>query len=224
MWFNTISGSLTNGIPNLQTMILCTVFSLIFGLAIAGIYMFKNKYSRSLAVTLVLLPAIVQIIIMLVNGNIGVGIAVAGAFSLIRFRSVPGTAKEIAALFFAMATGFVTGLGYVLYASVFLLIIGGAWLLLTKFSFGEAEGVRYLKIRIPENLDYEGLFDDIFAKYTTNIVLEKVTTTNMGSLFELTYTVNLKSSYTPKAFIDELRCRNGNLNIILSRKRDGEEL
>jgi hypothetical protein len=224
MWLDTISGSVINGSPNLQGMILCTVFSLIFGLAVSGIYMFKNKYSRSLAITLALLPAIVQVIIMLVNGNIGVGIAVAGAFSLIRFRSIPGTAKEIGALFFAMAIGFVTGLGYILYAFVFLLIIGGAWLLLTKFSFGEDEGVRFLKIRIPENLDYEGLFDDIFAKYTTNTVLEKVTTTNMGSLFELTYTVNLKSSYTPKAFIDELRCRNGNLNIILSRKRDGDEL
>jgi hypothetical protein len=219
-----ITASVVKAYPTLQSLILCTVFSLLFGLAIAGIYMFKNKYSRSLAMTLALLPAIVQVVIMLVNGNIGVGIAVAGAFSLIRFRSIPGTAREIAALFFAMAIGFVTGLGYIFYAFVFLLFIGSASLLLTKFSFGENAGVRYLKIRIPENLDYEGLFDDIFAKYTTSIELEKVTTTSMGSLFELTYAVTLKSSHTSKAFIDELRCRNGNLNIMLSRNRNGEEL
>jgi hypothetical protein len=224
MWLDTITASVVNQNPTLQSMILCTLCSLIFGLAIAGIYMYKNKYSRSLAMTLALLPAIVQVIIMLVNGNIGVGIAVAGAFSLIRFRSIPGTAREIGALFFAMAIGFVTGLGYVFYAFVFLLFIGGASLLLTKFSFGEDGSIRFLKIRIPENLDYEGLFDDIFANYTTGIELEKVTTTNMGSLFELTYAVHLKSSYMSKAFIDELRCRNGNLNIVLSRKRDGEEL
>jgi hypothetical protein len=186
--------------------------------------MFKNKYSRSLAVTLVLLPAIVQIIIMLVNGNIGVGIAVAGAFSLVRFRSIPGTAREIGALFFAMAVGFVTGLGYIFYAFVFLLLIGGTSLLLVKFSFGENGSARFLKIKIPENLDYEGLFDDIFDKYAGSINLEKVTTSNMGSLFELTYTVHLKSSCMSKAFIDELRCRNGNLNIILSRNLDREEL
>jgi hypothetical protein len=219
-----ITASVINQSPTLQSMVLCTVFSLLFGLAIAGIYMFKNKYSRSLAMTLALLPAIVQVIIMLVNGNIGVGIAAAGALSLIRFRSIPGTAREIVSLFFAMAIGFVTGLGYVFYAFVFLLFIGGTSMLLVKFSFGEGEGTRFLKIKIPENLDYEGLFDDIFAKYTTNIELEKVTTTNMGSLFELTYIVTLKSSHLPKAFIDELRCRNGNLNIMLGRKRYGEEL
>ena len=223
MSLNAITGSLTAGMPTLQGLIVCTLFSLIYGFAVAGIYMFKNKYSRSMAFTLVLLPAIVQIIIMLVNGNIGVGIAVAGAFSLIRFRSIPGTAREIGALFFAMALGFVTGLGFVFYAFVFLLLAGGVWLLLTKFSFGDNGSVRVLRIKIPENLDYEGLFDDIFAKYTLSARLEKVTTTEMGSLFELTYTVQLSTSKS-KAFIDELRCRNGNLNITLGRSRDGEEL
>jgi hypothetical protein len=224
MPLDAITVSVTSGVLTLQDMFLCTVFSLVFGFVIAGIYMFKNDYSRSLAVTLVLLPAIVQIIIMLVNGNIGAGIAVAGAFSLVRFRSIPGTAREIAALFFAMAVGFVTGLGFIFYALVFLLLIGGTSLLLTRLSFGENGSIRFLRIKVPENLDYEGLFDDVFTKYTTHITLEKVTTTNMGSLFELTYTVRLKPSYKPKAFIDELRCRNGNLNIILSRNRSGEEL
>jgi hypothetical protein len=225
MPLNAITVSVTNGILTLQGMVLCTVFSLIFGFAIAGIYMFKNDYSRSLAITLVLLPAIVQVIIMLVNGNIGTGIAVAGAFSLVRFRSIPGTAREIGALFFAMAIGFVTGLGYLFYAFIFLLLIGGASLLLARLSFGEDRNIRRLKIKIPENLDYEGLFDDIFAKYTTRITLEKVASTDMGSLFELTYSVRLKPSLNkPKAFIDELRCCNGNLNITLSRSRNGEEL
>jgi len=222
MSLNAITASVYNETFSLQGMVLCTVFSLIFGFVIAGIYMFKNNYSRSLATTLVLLPAIVQVIIMLVNKNIGAGIAVAGAFSLVRFRSIPGTAREIGSLFFAMALGFVTGLGYLFYAFVFLLFVGGASLLLTQLSFGEDGSVRVLKIKIPESLDYEGVFDDIFAKYTRSVRLEKVTTTDMGSLFELTYAVRLKSS--SKAFIDELRCRNGNLNITLSRNYNGEEL
>ena len=222
MSLNAITASVYNGTLTLQGMILCTVFSLIFGFIIAGIYMFKNNYSRSLATTLVLLPAIVQVVITLVNGNIGAGVAVAGAFSLVRFRSIPGTAREIGALFFAMALGFVTGLGFLFYAFVFLLLIGGASLLLTQLSFGEDGNVRVLKIKIPESLDYEGLFDDVFAKYTKSVRLEKVTTSDMGSLFELTYSVRLKSS--SKEFIDELRCRNGNLNITLSRNYNGEEL
>jgi len=222
MPLNAIAASVINGVLTLQGMILCIVFSLLFGFAIAGIYMFKNDYSRSLAMTLVLLPAIVQIVIMLVNGNIGAGVAVAGAFSLVRFRSIPGTAREIAALFFAMAIGFVTGLGFIFYAFVFLLLIGGASLLLARLSFGDDGSIRFLKIKVPENLDYEGLFDDIFAEYARSVKLEKVSTADMGSLFELTYAIHLKSS--SKAFIDELRCRNGNLNITLSRNRSGEEL
>ncbi|MCL2276411.1 MAG: DUF4956 domain-containing protein [Treponema sp.] len=224
MPLNFLSGSVINEIPTLQGMIVCTLFSLLFGLAVAGIYMFRNKYSRSMAITLALLPAIVQIIIMLVNGNIGVGIAVAGAFSLIRFRSIPGTAKEIGALFFAMAIGFVTGLGYIFYASAFLLLVGGAWMLLTRLSFGDNKKIRYLKIKIPENLDYEGLFDDILKKFTSSAELVSVSTVNMGSLFELIYVIILKPSSAPKEFIDELRCRNGNLNILLSQSRDREEL
>jgi len=225
MPLDVITARVTNGSLTLQGMVLCTVFSLIFGFAIAGIYMFKNNYSRSLPMTLVLLPAIVQVIIMLVNGNIGAGIAVAGAFSLVRFRSIPGTAREIGALFFAMAIGFVTGLGYIFYAFVFLLLIGGTSLLLVKLSFGEDGGVRFLKIKIPENLDYEGLFDDIFAKYTSSVTLEKVTTADTGNPFELTYTIRLKSPpCKPKAFIDELRSRNGNMNITLNCNRNKEEL
>ncbi|MCL2843053.1 MAG: DUF4956 domain-containing protein [Oscillospiraceae bacterium] len=218
------SGSVLSETFTLQSLIICTVFSLLFGCLVAMVYMFKNKYSGSLATTLVLLPAMVQIVIMLTSGNIGVGIAVAGAFSLVRFRSIAGTAREIGALFFAMAVGFVTGLGYVFYAFVFLVIIGTASLLLTHFSFGQNSEIRVLKIKIPENLDYEGLFNEVFDKYTQSHDLVKVKTTNMGSLYELTFHIRLISEAMPKAFMDELRLRNGNLNIILGRIGDGDAL
>jgi hypothetical protein len=219
-----ITGSLTNGAPSFGGLLICTVCSLVFGLIVAASYMFRNKYSKSLAVTLVLLPATVQIIIMLVNGNIGAGIAVAGAFSLVRFRSIPGNARDICSLFFAMAIGFVMGMGYIFYAFVFLLLVGGASLLLTCFRFGQGlSDTRVLRITIPENLDYDGLFDDVLEKYANSAELDRVKTTNMGSLYELTYSVRLKSAAVPKAFIDELRCRNGNLNIMLGREQIGRE-
>ena len=221
-----ITSSITNGTPTFFTLLLCTFCSLIFGFAVAQAYMFRNKFSKSLASSLVLIPAIVQIIIMLVNGNIGAGVAVAGAFSLVRFRSIAGNARDISCLFFAMALGFVTGMGYLFYALIFLLLLGGVILLLSYLRFGENEtDMRTLRITVPENLDYDGLFDDVFAQYTKGVELEKVKTTNMGSLYELTYSVRLKSASMPKVFIDELRCRNGNLNILLSREqRGGEEL
>ena len=204
----------------LSAIFVCTIASIILGLAVSGIYRFRNStYSQSLAVTLVLLPTLVQIIIMLASGNIGVGIAVAGAFSLIRFRSVPGNARDIGHLFMSMSLGFVTGLGYIFYAFVLLLLIGTTSLLLTALRFGEkAAEARVLQIKIPENLDYEGLFDEVFAQYTKSAELQTVKTTQMGSLYELTYKVQLQSAAMPKAFIDELRVRNGNLNITLSRE------
>lgn len=211
--FNPVFGSL-----GLTELIITTVLSLVLGLVVSGIYRFRNSYSQSLAVTLVLLPALVQIIIMLASGNIGVGVAVAGAFSLIRFRSVPGNARDIGHLFLAMSLGFVTGLGHLLYAVVFLALTGAASMLLTLCRFGEKQtDTRTLQIKIPENLDYDSLFDEVFAQYTDFFQLETVKTTQMGSLYELTYTVRLKSATMPKAFIDDLRVRNGNLSIALSR-------
>jgi len=221
-----ITGSITNGTVTFEALLLCTVCSLLFGFVVAAVYMFRNKYSRTLAMTLVLTPAIVQIIIMLVNGNIGVGIAVAGAFSLVRFRSIPGNARDIGCLFFAMALGFVTGMGYLFYAFIFLLLIGAVSIALAFFRFDQGEtDSRILRITIPEDLDYEGVFDDIFSQYTNSAALDRVKTVNMGSLYELTYSVRLKSTAMSKAFIDALRCRNSNLNILLSREqRDREEL
>jgi len=221
-----ISGSITTETPTIWSLVICTVCSLALGCVIAGVYTFRNQYSKSLALTLVFIPATVQIIIMITSGNIAAGVGTAGAFNLMRFRSIPGKARDIGCLFFAMAIGLVMGMGYLFYAFVFVLLIGGFSMVLTLLRFGHGETeARVLRITIPENLDYDGLFDDVFSKYTQSVELDKVRTSNMGSLFELTYSVRLKSPSVPKEFIDELRCRNGNLNILISREqRDGEEL
>lgn len=162
---------------------------------------------------------------MLVNGNIGAGIAVAGAFSLVRFRSAAGSAREIGSIFLAMATGLATGMGYVAIAGIFFVIIAGFMLLLSGAGFGKGSPAeRILKITIPESLDYEGLFDDLFEEYTDGASLEKVKMTNVGTMYELSYEIKLKTDNVPKEFIDKLRCRNGNLNIICSREALKEAL
>ena len=204
---------------------ICTAVSLLLGLGAAALGMYKSRYSRSFVVTLVLLPAMVQLIIMLVNGNIGAGVAVAGAFGLIRFRSAPGSAREIGLVFLATAIGLATGMGYVAVAAVFFLIIAAVWLLLSLTRFGDgAAGERELKITIPENLDYDGLFDDLFKQYTRSAELEKVKTANMGTLYELSYKIVLKDAHETKAFLDELRTRNGNLNIVCGKPVTKEAL
>lgn len=215
---------LASGIT-LPAFLICTAVSLVLGIATAFISMYRTKCSQSFAVTLVVLPAIVQIIIMLVNGNVGAGVAVAGAFSLVRFRSVPGTAREIGVIFLTMALGLATGMSYVVLAAVFFVIIAAVLFLLTKLGFGTwRTDERLLRITIPENLDYDGLFDDLFDTYTTAHTLERVKTANMGTLYELQYRVTLRDAQVPKAFLDALRCRNGNLNITCSRELTGEAL
>lgn len=199
-------------------LLLCTLASLVLGLGVAGIYMYRNNYTKNFVVTLALLPAMVQLVIMIVNGNLGVGVAVMGAFSLVRFRSIPGSSREIGSLFFAMAVGLATGMGYLAIAALFLLIVGLMTMLLNTVSFGEQKTTaKELRITIPENLDYAGLFDDLFSKYTQKSELVRVKTTNMGSLYELRYHIALKGTGIEKSFLDELRCRNGNLNIAIGR-------
>ena len=199
-------------------LLLCTLASLAVGVGAALVYMYNNQYNRRFVITLALLPAIVQMVIMLVNGNLGTGVAVMGAFSLIRSRSVPGNARDIGAIFLAMALGLATGTGYIVVALIFLVIIGGASIALDRFGFGRSRRVRNeLKITIPEDLDYAGLFDDLMSAYTTSCELVRVRTTNMGALYELQYLVTLRDPLRQKAFLDELRCRNGNLNISLGR-------
>lgn len=219
---------LNNLISNSQnltvTTLICLACALILGLIIAFIYMYKSTYSKSFVITLALLPAMVQTVILLVNGNLGVGVAVMGAFSLVRFRSIPGSASEITAIFFAMAVGLACGMGYVVYGALLTLIIGAVIILYNTVRFGEGKvSARNLKIIIPESLDYADIFDDIFEAYTKKANLERVRTTNLGSLFELKYTVVLKDVKKEKEFIDKLRERNGNLNISCSRLSDAKD-
>ena len=209
----------------LQVFLICTVVSLVLGLGTAMLCMYKSRYTQSFVVTLAMLPAVVQVVIMLVNGNIGAGVAVAGAFSLVRFRSAPGSAREIGMIFLAMAIGLATGMGYVVLAVAFFLIMAAFVVILGAVQFGSSnEYERELKITIPETLDYEGLFDDLFQKYTRSAQLYRVKTSNMGTLYEVDYHIVLKTERIPREFLDELRCRNGNLNIVCGRVTTKEAL
>ncbi len=209
----------------LSTFLICTAVSLLLGILTSLVFKFRNHSTQSFLVTLAILPAIVQVVIMMVNGNIGAGVAVAGAFSLVRFRSAPGTAKEIGVIFLAMAIGLATGMGYIGLAVIFFLILAVFMIVLNLIKFGSEDGnERKLKIVIPENLDYDGIFDDLFEQYTQKANLEKVKTTNMGTLYELQYSIILKGNEIPKQFIDEIRCRNGNLNITCSKVDSKESL
>lgn len=195
--------------------------SLVIGVFFAVSYTYKSRYTKSFVITLAMLPAVVCVVIMMVNGNIGAGVAVAGAFSLVRFRSVPGTAKEIGTIFLAMGAGLIAGMGYLAYAALFSLILGLVGILCHKFSFGEKRGAckdKTLRITIPEDLDYTHVFDDLLNQYTTAFEVVSVKTTNLGSLFKLTYNVTLKNVAEEKELIDALRCRNGNLEISMSRQ------
>ncbi len=204
---------------SLSDFLLCLGISLILGLVMAFAYMHRSRYTKSFVVTLALLPAVVCVVIMMVNGNVGTGVAVAGAFSLVRFRSVPGTAKEICALFLAMGAGLITGMGYLGFAAVFTLVMCLAFLLYNRLDFGARKNTALYKtitVTIPEDLDYSQVFTDIFAEFTTACELVRVKTTNMGSMFRLTYNVTLKDADREKEMIDMLRCRNGNLEISVS--------
>ena len=195
--------------------------SLLLGILIAAAYMYNTRYTKSFVVTLAMLPAIICVIIAMVNGSIGAGIAVAGAFSLVRFRSVPGTAKEICAIFLAIATGLATGMGYLGLATAFTAVLALVIVLTSRFDFGtrrNADRYKSFRIVIPEDLDYTGVFDDLFREYTTSCELVNVRTTNMGSMFRLTYDVTLKDPDKEKELIDQLRCRTGNLEINVSRQ------
>lgn len=195
--------------------------SLLLGILIAAAYMYNTRYTKSFVVTLAMLPAIICVIIAMVNGSIGTGIAVAGAFSLVRFRSVPGTAKEICAIFLAMATGLATGMGCLGLATAFTAVLSLVILLSGRLDLGSKRNAgRYksFRITIPEDLDYTGVFEDVFADYASSCELVNVKTTNMGSMFRLTYDVTLKDPDREKELIDKLRCRNGNLEINVSRQ------
>lgn len=220
--FNGIFTSImTDGTFTGSAFAISTFAAFICGLIIAGTHMLKNRYTRSFVITLVLLPPIVELVIILVNGNIGAGVAVAGAFSLVRFRSVPGKGQEITGIFLAMAVGLAAGMGYVGIALLFTVTVCAVNLLLNALKFGEdSSGVKLLKITVPENLDYEGKFEDTFKKYLKSYTYDEVRTTNMGSLIKITLSVVLKENISSKELIDELRTGNGNLDISLGRMTD----
>ncbi len=209
-----VEGSLT-----VQNAVLCMAVSLLLGILISAAYGIQGTCSKNFMVTLVLLPVLVQMIIMLVNGNLGTSVAVLGAFSLVRFRSVPGSSKEMAVIFFAMAAGLATGMGFLSFAVLMTAIIGGVFLLLEKTRFGESKRERKnLRVTIAEHLDYTEIFDDIFRQYTDQCDLQRVKTTNLGSMYELECHIVLKDLRREKEMLDAIRCRNGNLTVICGRR------
>lgn len=221
---NLFSGLFDTDMTSVITVsdfLLCISCSLVIGLILAFCYMYRTRYTKGFVATLALLPAVVCVVIMMVNGNVGTGVAVAGAFSLVRFRSVPGSAREICVIFLAMGTGLVAGMGYIGYAFLFAVLLGGMTMLYSRFNFGskkKAALYKTLHITIPEDLDYTGVFSQVLKKYTSEYELTQVRTTNMGSLFRLTYDITLRDAGIEKELIDKLRCRNGNLEITVSKQ------
>jgi len=219
--FRGLFDSALTTVISVSDFLLCMGASLVIGIVMALAYMYRTRYTKSFVVTLALLPAVVCVVIMMVNGNVGTGVAVAGAFSLVRFRSVPGTAKEIGTLFLAMGAGLIAGMGYLGYAALFTLIMCAMFMLYNRLDFGakkNADTYKTIQITIPEDLDYSGVFDDIFGDYTTSYELSHVKTTNMGSMFKLTYNISLRDVSKEKEMVDKLRCRNGNLEINISKQ------
>ena len=207
----------------LVSFLICIFSSIILGVLAALVFNAGSHHSGSWTQSIAMLPSVVTLVIMLVNGNIGAGLAVAGTFAMVRFRSAVGSAKEITGLFYSVAIGLACGMGYVGFAAIFFVIIALFEFCMKKSNFGNAGGsYSKLKITIPENMDYDGLFEDVFEKYTKRHELVKVKTTNMGTLFELVYEIQLKDVHTGKQFMDELRCRNGNLGIACSREVEKE--
>ena len=211
----------TNGESfTLMNSLLVIGTSIILGILISVVYMKtheKNSFNSGFSTTLIMLPIIISIIILLVGNNVARAFSLAGAFSIIRFRSAPGDPKDIAYIFFTLAIGLTCGMGYVTYAVLFTLILSAVMigLHITKFTEPKNKNMQ-LKITIPEDLNYEGVFEEVLGNYTNSYNIQRVRTRDFGSLFELTYTISLKPDINQKSFIDELRCRNGNLNISLT--------
>ena len=208
---------------SLPQFLICELTAMVLGFGTSLVFLARDGHSNTFSQSLALLPGVVTLVIMLVNGNIGAGLAVAGTFALVRFRSAPGTAKEITGLFMSVAIGLACGMGYVGVALIFFVLMSLYVLGQGAVRFGEeGEKHRHLKITVPENTDYESLFADLLEKYTSFHELNKVRTTNMGTLYELQYRVVLKDPRQIREMIDEIRCRNGNLNIVCSREADRE--
>lgn len=224
--FDSILDSTAEAIDPVD-FVTCVGVALIVGFLIALVYRFRMKHSESLVFTIALVPAVVSVIIMVVNGNIGAGIAVMGAFSLVRFRSAPGTAKEIVMIFLAMSTGLLIGMGFIAYALLFTIIMCAICVAYNAMSpsWSNPANDLVLRITIPEDLDYKDAFEGILSKYTKEHELQAVKTINMGSMFRLTYSILLNADCDEKAMIDEIRCKNGNMEVSLGHAQPrGTEL
>ncbi|MFV0557386.1 MAG: DUF4956 domain-containing protein [Enterococcus sp.] len=217
--FTSVFNTETTTTISAKELFICIAVSLLLGMLVAKMHTIKNVYSKSFVVTLAILPVLVQSVIMLVNGNLGTGMAVLGAFSLVRFRSVAGGAREIASIFWSMAIGLATGMGFASYIIVFSVVVALFLLLLYTTNLWEHSKLaeRQLKVTIPEDLDYPDLFDDLFAQYTHSAKLQSVKTTTMGSLYELRYQLLLKDETEEKALLDAVRVRNGNLPVVIGK-------
>ena len=216
--FNTAESVSTS--IDVADFLICLLVSIVIGIVIALAYTFKAKYSTSFITTLALLPAVVCVVIMMVNGNIGTGIAVAGAFALVRFRSAPGTAKEIAAVFLAMCAGLIMGMGFIGYAALFTVIMSAVLMAYSTIEASYINGAKrnkILRVTIPEDLDYTSVFNDILEKYTERYELAQVKTTNMGTMFKLKFEIRMKDQTKEKEMIDAIRERNGNLEVSVAQ-------
>lgn len=210
---------LTNDVSSIsiKASIICMVASIILGIVVAFVHMYTEKSSKTFIITLALLPVLVQVVMLMVNGNLGTSVAILGAFSLIRFRSMPGTSRELLSVFFAMAIGLSTGMGHILFAVIFTVLVSVCIIIFSKSKFGETKNEeKSLKIAIPESLNYIDIFEDLFKKYTSKNKLRKIKTTNMGSMYELSYIIELKKDVNVKDFIDDIRCKNGNLTVAIT--------
>ena len=215
--FNTIFDASTSSL-DISSISICSGAALVLGFIVALTHLKTSTTSKNFLITLTILPLLVEVVMLMVNGSLGTSIAILGAFSLVRFRSIQGNSKEIASVFLAMAIGLALGMGHVLFAAAITAIAVAAILLLTFAPiFDLRSQPQTLTITVPEDFDYTNAFDDIFSKYTCHSELVRSNTTNMGSLYQLTYAVNLKKSAKEKEFIDALRVRNANLKISLSR-------
>lgn len=219
--FSGLFDSGLTSVISVADFLLCVGSALLIGLFLAAVYTYKSHYTKGFVTTLAVLPAVVCVVIMMVNGNVGAGVAVAGAFSLVRFRSVPGSARDIGAIFLSMGAGLMAGMGYLAYAALFALILGAVTLALGRIGFGVSRSAardKTLRVEIPENLNYTNVFEDLLERYTESHTVVLVKTTNMGSLFKITYDITLKDPALEKEMIDALRCRNGNLEISVSEQ------
>ena len=219
----SILSSSTEATISLENCLVCIGVAIILGIVISLVHKFTSKATPNFLLTLALLPVLVQVVILLVNGNLGTSLAVAGAFSLIRFRSMQGNSKELISIFWAMTTGLALGMGYVTLAVIITVIVGILMFVISKLLEGrQNSSARKLKIVIPENLDYTEVFNDLIEKYTNKAELQKAKTTNMGSTYELVYIVNMKNNVKEKDFLDEIRVRNGNMLVMLEREEVSE--